>query len=186
MEDIILALQELWNLLQKIILMSPDVITDRDNFTCKLDIVESGPIPGGVGEKFLFFRNFNWNVTSENDDEESHMNDKKRNRHQYITTGRRLWSAVRVEAVTSFINVIIIRRNAEEDNAVSSMYSLRTALTPTPFRKNWLMYFFHWLNRFSADAKIEYTLRLYDNWPSIKQVPDIEVKDYCMKYSNKL
>lgn len=38
----------------------------------------------------------------------------------------------------------------------------------------------------SADAVTEYSLRVCDNWPSIKEVPDIDVKDYGMKFYNKL
>jgi hypothetical protein len=39
---------------------------------------------------------------------------------------------------------------------------------------------------FDKDAVAEYTLSVCDNWPSIMEVPKIDVMDYGKKCSNKL
>lgn len=130
MADVTLVLQHLQKSFQSTNLILPDVLTVRDNALRKLSIIRNGPLPGGHEEKFVS------NNSTDNTDDFSSVNDdnegehaRRRVAHKYVTTGRRLWPAVRTEVVQAFINFLESRLNVEEDNTISSMTALLTANT---------------------------------------------------------
>jgi len=181
MADITLVFQTLQKLFQKSNMILPDILIARDAAMRKLDMLATGPWPGGKEEQLLadISKNF-----SQNTSDSAATNIGTRNiGNTYVTTGRRNWSAVRQEVVLSFKNFLDVRFNLEEDKTIQNMINLISATSESQMTSAGRPLV---ENLFGSEEVSNFATCVCDCWPFIQEIQDIDTPDEGTRHANRL
>lgn len=193
MADISLILQTVQKNLQSGQLILPDVITVKNNALRKLNLMLNDPFPGGLEEKFISRENENNDgaVNSTDSDEDSNEvkkqtrggRQRRKTHHSFVTTGRRSWTAVRFEIVSSFINFLEARMNIEENELIKSFSLFLESKSSQDMVNNGrkLVETF-----FNENDLQEFASNVCDAWPLIEAIDELPTPDRGVKLAHRL
>lgn len=172
MHDVYSVFTSLQKGLQKSHLILPDVMTLRDAATRKLKVIIDGPTPGGEEERILKM------ISDKNPMNLSHLLSSTSEQSEYHDIRRRV-----AQLSESFLSK---RLNIEQEKAIQLMKNVLTAKSCATLIHHSVNALKLFTNSEDQEKSTALVSDICEQWPVLRDIPQLETSDIGTKYSNRL